>query len=85
MWENRHHSLTTFISVALKENVKQVKDILDNYRSMFESRMSAGGKGKLIYSENSEANISSWSYDMEGHAKKCVERFCELASKSIQQ
>ena len=24
-------------------------------------------------------------YDMEGHAKKCVERFCELANKTIQQ
>ena len=22
-------------------------------------------------------NISTWSYDMEGHAKKCVERYCE--------
>ena len=30
-------------------------------------------------------NISSWSYDMEGHAKKCVERYCELANKTTQQ
>ena len=29
--------------------------------------------------------ISSWSYDMEGHAKKCVERYCELANKKTQQ
>ena len=29
--------------------------------------------------------ISSWSYDMEGHAKKCVERYCELANKTTQQ
>ena len=28
---------------------------------------------------------SSWSYDMEGHAKKCVERYCELANKTTQQ
>ena len=27
-WENRHHSLTTFIWVALKENVKQGKILL---------------------------------------------------------
>ena len=26
--------------------------------------------------------ISSWSCDMEGHAKKCVERYCELANKT---
>ena len=29
--------------------------------------------------------ISSWSYDMEGHAKKCVERYCELANETTQQ
>ena len=29
--------------------------------------------------------ISSWSYEMEGHAKKCVERYCELANKTTQQ
>ena len=29
--------------------------------------------------------ISSWSYDMEGHAKKCVERCCELANRTTQQ
>ena len=29
--------------------------------------------------------ISSWSYDMEGHAKKCVKRNCEVANKTTQQ
>ena len=37
------------------------------------------------YSEKRGANISSGSYDMEGHAKKCVERYCELAKKTTQQ
>ena len=32
------------------------------------------GIEKIPYSEKFDANISSWSYDMEGHAKKCVER-----------
>ena len=50
---------------------------------MFESRISAGRTEKLPYSEN--LSISSWSYDMEGHAKECVERFCELANKTTQQ
>ena len=49
-----------------------MKDIIDNYRSMFESRISAGETEKLSCSEN--LCISSWSYEMEGHAKKCVER-----------
>ena len=29
--------------------------------------------------------ISSWSHDMEGHAKKCVERYCEIANKKTEQ
>ena len=59
------------------------KDIVDNYRTMFESRIFAGGTEKLPFPQN--LRISSWSYDMEGHAKKCVERYCELANKSTQQ
>ena len=59
------------------------KDIVDNNRIMFESRISAGATEKLPCSEN--LRISSWSYDMEGHAKKCVERYCELANKTTQQ
>ena len=59
------------------------KDIVDNCRTMFESRISAEGTEKLPYSEN--LRISSWSYDMEGHAKKCVERYCESANRTTQQ
>ena len=59
------------------------QNIVDNYRTMFESRISAGGLEKLPFSQNTR--ISSWSYDMEGHATKCVERYCELAHKTTQQ
>ena len=59
------------------------KDIVDNYRTMFESRISAVGLEKLPFPQN--IRISSWSYDMAGHAKKCVERYCELANKTTQQ
>ena len=59
------------------------KDIVDNCRTMFESRISAGATEKLPCSEN--LRISSCSYDMEGHAKKCVERYCALANKTTQQ
>ena len=44
------------------------KDIVDNYRTMFESRISAGTTEKLPCSE--KFRISSWSYDMEGHDKE---------------
>ena len=43
------------------------------------------GIGKLLGSGHVNANITAWSYDMEGHAKKCVERHCELASTNIEQ
>ena len=59
------------------------KNTVDNYRTMFESRISAGGVEKLPFPQN--LRISSWSYDMAGHAKKCVERYCELANKTTQQ
>ena len=59
------------------------KDIMDNYRTMFESRISAGRLEKLPFPQN--IRISSWSYDMAGHAKKCVERYCELANNTTQQ
>ena len=59
------------------------KDVVDNYRATFESRISAGATEKLPCPEN--LSISSWSYDMEGHAKKCVERYCVLTNKTTQQ
>ena len=59
------------------------KDSVDNYRARFESRISAGGVEKLPFPQN--LRISSWSYDVAGHAKKCVERYCELANKTTQQ
>ena len=46
------------------------KDIVDNYRTTFESRISAERKEKLPFSQN--LRISSRSYDMKGHAQKCV-------------
>ena len=50
---------------------------------MFESRISAGATEKLPCSEN--LSNSSWSYDVEGHAKKCVERCCGLTNRTILQ
>ena len=75
--------------VALNENVKTSKDIVDNYRKKFESRISAGATEKMpetkATGKSDAETISSWSCDIEGHAKKCVERYCELANKTTQQ
>ena len=40
---------------------------------------------KLPGWEKHPAETVAWSYDMEGHAQKCVERFCELANKKLAQ
>ena len=61
------------------------KHIVDNCRNLFESTISAGATEMTFYSEKLGANISSWSYALEGHAKKCVERYCELAKKKTTQ
>ena len=50
---------------------------------MFEQRISAGGVEKLPFPQKS--SYFCMSYDMAGHAKKCVERYCELANKTTQQ
>ena len=42
-------------------------------------------KKKLPCSEKPGADISSWSYDMEGHARKCVEIYFELVNRTTQQ
>ena len=64
------------------------KDIVDNYNNSFGSRISAGATEKLPtrVSGNPDAEtVSSWSCEMESHAKKCVERDCEFANKTTQQ
>ena len=57
------------------------KHVVDKYRTMFESWISAGGFEKLPFPQH--IRVSSWSYDMAGHAKKCVERYCELANRRL--
>ena len=62
-------------------------DNVTNYRDMFESRISAGAKEKLPTRASGKPDagiMSSWSYDMEGHAQKCVEKDCGLANKTTQ-
>ena len=59
------------------------KDIVDNWKTMFESRISAEGVEKLRFPQN--FRISPWSYDIARHAKKYVKRYCDLANKTTQQ
>ena len=59
--------------------------IIEEYTKMFESRISAGATEQLPQWEKLHAKTVAWSYDMEGHAQKCVERYCELANKKVEQ
>ena len=59
------------------------KDIVDNHRKIFESPISTMQAERLPFPQN--LRISSWSCDMAGHGKKCVERYCELANKMTHQ
>ena len=52
----------------------QSHDLIENFSE---------GTEKRPFSEN--LRNSSWCYDMDGHAKKCVERYCELAKKTTLQ
>ena len=60
-------------------------DIIDEYRKMFQSRISAGSTEKLTIFVEESGKVTAWSYVMAGHAQKCVERLCELAIKNIEQ
>ena len=70
--------------VALKENVEQAKNIVDNDGNMIESKNSAGGTESCLFLRNLAQTFLHGPTDMEGHAKKCVERYCELANKTTQ-
>ena len=84
IWENQHHSLTIFICVLLK-NVEKQRYCGQQQEFVWIQDVSWRGAEKLHHSEKSEADISSWSYDMEGHAMKCVQTCCELANKTTPQ
>ena len=83
IWEKPTFFLDHVYLGCTQRQCEVSQNIVDNHRTMFESRISAGRTEKFLYSEN--IRISSWSYDMEGHAKKCVGRYCELANKTTQQ
>ena len=64
---------------------KPNESVIEECRKMFESRISAGATEKLLGWERPHAKIVACSCDMEGHAKKCVQRYCELTNKKVEQ
>ena len=66
-------------SGCTQRECKPNEKIIGQYNEMIESRICAGATEKLPGRDKPRAKTSAWSYDMEGHARKCVERCCELA------
>ena len=88
IWENQHHFLTMLIGVAYTENVRLAR-ILWIITEVCSNQGFLPGLQKLQNKKATEKphaeTVSSWSYDMEGHAEKCAERYCELATKTTEQ
>ena len=65
-WKNQPRSFV-YLGCTQRE-CETSKDIVDNYKNMFESRISERATEKLPRSGSPDANISTKSYDMENHA-----------------
>ena len=74
-----------FFLDALNVNASRTTSLLMNTEQMFESRISVGATETLPGLGKPHKKAVAWSYDVEGHAQKCVERFCELANKKTEQ
>ena len=72
-----NHSLTACIWDVLNVNAKPNGNFVEECKKMFESRISAGATDKLPGWEEAHAKTVGCSCDMEGHAKKCVRRYCQ--------
>ena len=84
-WRTNIISLTTYIWECTQRECKPSEIVAEKYTKMFESRVSSGAPEKLPGWEKPHAKTVAWSYDVEGDARKCVDRFCELANKKVEQ
>ena len=85
IWENQHLSWIMFTWAALKDSMQIAKILWTITEPCSNREFPREGRGvqKLPFPQN--IRISSWAYDMAGHAQKCMERYCELANKTTQQ
>ena len=77
----RHSHIAITTPRALSLIKRKCHNVFNKHQEMFESHISAGATEKLPEWEKSHAKTVVWSYDVEGHAQKCVGRYCELANK----
>ena len=70
-------SWSRFFWDVLNVNANWMKSFFEEYTKMFESRISAGATDKLPWWAKPHAKTVARSCDMEGHDRKCVERYRE--------
>ena len=79
IWENQHLSLIMYIWDVLKDNVKEAKILWKKTEPCLNPEFP---QEQL---KNYHARKIFVSLMVLGHAKKCVERKCELTNKTTQQ
>ena len=85
IWRNQRRFLIKCTWDALDVNVSRTKKTVYEFRNMFESRISAWATGRFPDLGQGNEQVTAWSCDMQGHAEKCVEGYCDWANKSIVQ
>ena len=65
-------------------NANRMKSLLKNVQRCL-NHVCLQEQLKITRVGKPHAKTGAWSYDMEGHARKCVERHCELANKIVEQ
>ena len=77
IWTTVYRSLMKYILDVLNEQHVSRTEIVTEKEENCPRSWSA--------QEQSPKYITAWSHDMEGHARKCIERCCELSRKTIAQ
>ena len=81
---NMSRTKRLFIRTRICSNLRSQQERSNSYLAGRDP-MLAGATEKLPGWEKPHAHTVALTYDMEGHAKKCVEMYCELANKNIEQ
>ena len=84
-WRTNFSIGTIIFAVYAARLLAKFEKVMQVSEELLESLISAGTIKQLPGWERFRVNTVAWSYDMEGHAKKCVDRHCELANKTVDQ
>ena len=87
MWilTNPHHFLTMCTWVTLSVNANRKKQSLNSLRRCLSSVFLLEQLKSYQDRRNFTQKTVAWSCDMEGHARQCIQRCCELTNKTVEQ